>query len=61
MDSDDEYGRNAYNYRNHNASDLEEFDENDATYSDEDNDDTKYPWTSKPWLTKKAAGDEIMD
>lgn len=61
MDSEDEYGRNAYNYRNHNASDLEEFDEDDATFSDEDNDDTRYPWARKPWLNKKSMEDELVD
>lgn len=38
VDSDDEFDRNAYYYRTHNASDLEEFDEDDATYSDGEND-----------------------
>ncbi|KAL3419158.1 hypothetical protein PVAG01_09379 [Phlyctema vagabunda] len=62
VDTDDEYGRNAYNYRNHNASDLEEFDEDDATFSDEDNDATKYPWMKKPtWTAKDSIDDEMMD
>jgi hypothetical protein len=47
VDSDDEYGRNAYNYRTHNASDLEEFDENDAVWSDDENEATKYPWMKR--------------
>ncbi|KAK0127009.1 hypothetical protein ONS96_006569 [Cadophora gregata f. sp. sojae] len=59
VDSDDEYGHNAYNYRTHNASDLEEFDENDATFSDDESEATKYPWMAKPWL-KKPTG-TIMD
>lgn len=52
VDSDDEYGRNAYNYRTHNASDLEEYDENDATFSDDDTESTKYPWTDRPWMLR---------
>ncbi|KAL2076130.1 hypothetical protein VTL71DRAFT_1073 [Oculimacula yallundae] len=60
VDSDDEFDRNAYNYRNHNASDLEEFDENDATFSDDENKATKYPWMTKPWV-KKSAIDTAMD
>jgi hypothetical protein len=47
VDSDDEFGRNAYNYRTHNASDLEEFDgadEDDMTFSDDENESMKYPW-----------------
>lgn len=51
VDTDDEYDRNAYNYRNHNASDLEEFDENDAAFSDDEGDATRYPWAKKPsWM-----------
>ena len=42
VDSDDEYDRNAYHYRNKNASDDEEYDEND-----EEGDAMRYPW-SKP-------------
>jgi hypothetical protein len=37
VDSDDEYGRHAYGYRNGNASDDEEFD--NIYYDDENNDD----------------------
>ena len=44
VDSDDEYDRNAYHYRTHNASDLEEFDELDVTYSDDEGKKTNYPW-----------------
>lgn len=54
--SDDEFDRNPYHYRTHNASDLEEFDENDAAFSD--NDSTKYPWAKKPWMTLPS--DEVM-
>ena len=60
VDSDDEFDRNAYNYRNHNASDLEEFDEDDATFSDDDSEATKYPWMNKPWL-KKSTGTFMDD
>jgi hypothetical protein len=60
VDSDDEYGRNAYNYRTHNASDLEEFDEDDATFSDDENESTKYPWAKRPWM-KRPEGRTIDD
>lgn len=50
MESDDEYDRNPYLYRTHNASDLEEFDEDDATLSD--GEATRYPWAEKPWMTR---------
>ncbi|EKD17611.1 hypothetical protein MBM_04472 [Drepanopeziza brunnea f. sp. 'multigermtubi' MB_m1] len=63
VDSDDEYGRNAYNYRTHNASDLEEYDEDDAMFSDDENEATKYPWMKKqqPWLKKAATHDHHDD
>ncbi len=57
VDSDDEFDRNAYNYRTGNASDLEEYDE----YEDEDEDihlsgdedQLKYPWGKKPaWMKR---------
>ncbi|RDL34433.1 uncharacterized protein BP5553_07561 [Venustampulla echinocandica] len=48
VDSDDEFGRNPYSYRTQNASDLEEFDEDDATFSDDEADGTKYPWAKQP-------------
>ncbi|KAJ8068043.1 hypothetical protein OCU04_003619 [Sclerotinia nivalis] len=49
VDSDDEYNRNAYAYRTGNASDLEEFDEDDSDedemgFSDDETDKLKYPW-----------------
>jgi len=47
VDSADEYGRNAWNYRTRNASDLEEFDEDDAVWSDDENEATKYPWMQR--------------
>ncbi|CAG8960367.1 hypothetical protein HYFRA_00012442 [Hymenoscyphus fraxineus] len=43
VDTDDEFDRNAYYYRTYNASDLEEFDEDDASFSDDEN-DGKPPW-----------------
>ncbi|KUJ19517.1 uncharacterized protein LY89DRAFT_492938 [Mollisia scopiformis] len=68
VDSDDEFDRNAYHYRTHNASDLEEFDgadDEDMTFSDDENESTKYPWMKKkPWLTNpktEMAGDEDED
>lgn len=55
VDSDDEFGRNPYLYRNRNASDDEEFDEDDATYSDEDVVGTTKPWNKKPsWMRTRA-------
>jgi hypothetical protein len=60
VDSDDEYDRNAYHYRTHNASDLEEFDEDDATFSDDDADATKYPWAKKPWM-KRPTGSDVLE
>ncbi|KAK6582208.1 hypothetical protein PZA11_004616 [Diplocarpon coronariae] len=45
--SDDEYNRNAYNYRTRNASDLEEYDEEESMFSDDENEATKYPWLEK--------------
>jgi hypothetical protein len=55
VDSDDEYGRNAYNYRTHNASDLEEFDQDDTTFSDDDeNGSTRYPWAAnRAWQSRQ--------
>ncbi len=52
MESDDEYGRNPYQlYRNRNTSDNEEYDEDEATYSD---DEAKPPWARKPWMVNNA-------
>jgi hypothetical protein len=55
VDSDDEFGRNAYHYRNGNASDLEEFDEHDQDdiyHSDDDG--AKYPWAKQPvWMKRE--------
>ncbi|KAG4025253.1 hypothetical protein MFRU_062g00060 [Monilinia fructicola] len=50
VDSDDEYNRNAYAYRTGNASDLEEFNEDDSDedvmgFSDDETDKLKYPWS----------------
>ncbi len=52
VDSDDEYDRNPYSYRTRGATDLEEYDEVDATFSDDDDDNTIHPWEAKPWLRK---------
>ncbi|ROW12703.1 hypothetical protein VMCG_00453 [Cytospora schulzeri] len=41
VDSDDEYNLHAYDYRNGNASDLEEYDERDEGYVLDDGDDDK--------------------
>lgn len=63
VESDDEFGRNAYNYRNHNASDLEEFDEDDARFSDEEEGDSmRYPWAKEPTrLKSEKKGFEVSD
>lgn len=49
VDSDDEFDRNAYNYRNRNASDNEEWDEDDeVAFSDGEDTD---PWKGQPvWM-----------
>jgi hypothetical protein len=60
--SDDEFDRNAYNYRTGNASDLEEYDEDfeeDVALSDDDGDATMYPWKAKPWM--RGAEKSILD
>ena len=44
VDSDDEYGRNVYNYREH-ASDDEY---NDMAYSDDEDGYRKAPWKDTP-------------
>jgi Transcription factor Iwr1 len=62
--SDDEYDRNAYNYRTGNASDLEEFDEEydegGVVLSDNEGDATRYPWKTKPWM-KRPGEKSILD
>lgn len=49
VQSDDEYGRNPYQYRNGNASDNEEYDSEDARFSDEEREGRKEPWLRRPW------------
>lgn len=47
VESDDEYGRNPYQYSNND----------DATFSDDSEGVTKYRWTKKPaWLRKAEHG-----
>ncbi|KAK5688573.1 hypothetical protein LTS10_000551 [Elasticomyces elasticus] len=48
MASDDEVGRNAYNYREHGGSDDEEWDEDTGAYSDDD----QFERTMNPWKAK---------
>ncbi|KAG9236856.1 hypothetical protein BJ875DRAFT_201917 [Amylocarpus encephaloides] len=43
VDSDDEFDINAFGYR-HN---LDEFDEDEATFSDDENDDIQFPWEKR--------------
>jgi hypothetical protein len=38
---------------------LEEFDEDDATFSDDDADGTKYPWATKPWMMRPTGSDVL--
>lgn len=48
VDSDDEYDLHAYDYRNGNASDLEEYDERDDGYVlDEEGDDKAVPFSAR--------------
>lgn len=58
MDSDDEYDRNPYRFRTGNASDEEEFDEDEYNEMDEKDDSaTRYPWlkSSKPsWMRQEV-------
>ncbi|KAI9742601.1 MAG: hypothetical protein M1818_003742 [Claussenomyces sp. TS43310] len=63
VDSDDEYGRDPYLYRNRNASDDEEFDEDDATYSDDDDIvGTTKAWSRQPvWMRSAVGGDNDED
>ena len=57
VESDDEYGRNLYErYRNHNTSDNEEFDEDDITYSDDE--EAKPAWARGAWITNKTNGSD---
>lgn len=64
VESDDEFGRDAYQYQNHNAADLEEFDENDVLSDEEgEGDSMRYPWKTKEpaWLKKKAGEESDSD
>ncbi|KAF7944098.1 hypothetical protein EAE96_010508 [Botrytis aclada] len=72
VDSDDEYNRNAYAYRTGNASDLEEFDEDDSDqdemgFSDDETDKLKYPWQRvaahgrRNQINQFASGEEDED
>ncbi|KFZ06948.1 hypothetical protein V501_06938 [Pseudogymnoascus sp. VKM F-4519 (FW-2642)] len=62
VQSDDEYGINPYQYRNRNTSDNEEYDEDDATFSDDELEAKKEPWSRRPWMEaysgKKEGNDE---
>jgi len=57
VDSDDEFDLNAYKYRR-NASDDEEFDFDEANYSDDGND---LPWTESAWGKQKKPAWEVDD
>ena len=57
MESDDEFDRDPYQYRNGNASDNEEYDQND--YDEKaDDDTTRYPWLKSSHMEN---GDEMDD
>lgn len=60
--SDDEYDRNPYRFRNRNASDEEEFDEDDATFSeDDDNEESRKPaWARRTWKMGQPLHDEVI-
>ncbi|KFY11002.1 hypothetical protein V492_04739 [Pseudogymnoascus sp. VKM F-4246] len=61
VQSDDEYGVNPYQYRNRNTSDNEEYDEDDATFSDDELEAKKEPWSRRPWMqaySGKIEGDD---
>lgn len=47
VDSDDEYNLHAYDYRNGNASDLEEYDERDEGYVLDDGDEKPVPFSAR--------------
>lgn len=49
VQSDDECGRDPYQYRNRNASDEEEYGSEDAHFSDEEREKKKEPWMRRPW------------
>jgi hypothetical protein len=57
--SDDEYDRNPYLFRNRNASDEEEFDEDDATFSDEEDLGMKAWSKTPPWMRTKNVEEEV--
>ncbi|KFY22400.1 hypothetical protein V493_06638 [Pseudogymnoascus sp. VKM F-4281 (FW-2241)] len=61
VQSDDEYGINPYQYRNRNTSDNEEYDENDATFSDDELEAKKEPWSRRPWMQAYSGKNEGND
>jgi len=61
VQSDDEYGVNPYQYRNGNASDNEEYDEDDARFSDDELEASKEPWSRRPWLQAYSGKNEGND
>lgn len=55
VESDDEYGRNPYQlYRNRNASDNEEYDEDDEDDVTHSDDEAKPQWAQRPWMVNNA-------
>ncbi|OBT64664.1 hypothetical protein VE03_05884 [Pseudogymnoascus sp. 23342-1-I1] len=61
VQSDDEYNINPYQYRNRNISDNEEYDEDDATFSDDELEAKKEPWSRRPWIEAYSGKNEGND
>ncbi|KAH8801496.1 hypothetical protein F5884DRAFT_684691 [Xylogone sp. PMI_703] len=61
--SDDEYDIDPYRYRTHNASDLEEYDIDDAVFSDEDTEISRqaHPWSWQPRAKAAKTGLNLDD
>lgn len=59
VDSDDEYDRGVYKYRQ--GSDSEEFGDDGATFSDDDEDALRYPWKRHPWMPSRGMRSGVED
>jgi hypothetical protein len=60
MVSDNEFNRNLYKYRDGNALEKEEYDQND--YDEKDNDETtRYPWLKPSYIKKNELEDDDKD
>lgn len=47
VETDDEYDLNAYNYRKNDSDNESDENEDEAMWSDEENEATKYPWMKR--------------